>query len=65
MEYVKGEKVRVLNPQFKEMWLDKNVWVVDDVRRNIGGFGVLYACHNQYDSGKVQYHFREDEVESI
>lgn len=65
MSYKKGDKVMVLNPQFKEMWLDKNVWVIDDVRKDIGKYDVLYACHNVYDSSATQYHFKECDVKAI
>lgn len=65
MDIKAGDKVKVLLPQFKAMWEDRNVWVVDKVRENIGGFKLLYSCHNNYDSSKNTYQFKAGDVEKI
>ena len=65
MEIRQGDKVKVTNPQFETMWENRNVWIVDEVRRNVGSFPILYACHNKYDSHNTTYHFKEHDVELI
>jgi hypothetical protein len=65
MRYINGDKVKVVIPQFKDLYEGHNVWVIDHIKVQNKGYPSLYICYNDSDKNKMLFHFLEEDVEKI
>ena len=65
MRYINGDKVKVVIPQFKDLYGGHNVWVIDHIKVQSKGYPSLYICYNDSDKNKMLWQFLEEDVEKI
>ena len=65
MRYKQGDKIKVTTKPFEEFYGDKNIWVVDHIKTQVGDYPSLYICYREDDKNKTLFYFTEKQVEKI